>query len=97
MSDISQYREGRKFAHLTSGTNVLHATGESAWLHSITINTGAVGVIGVFNKGDAEGNGDVAVITVAAGDEGTLTYDVRLNNGLTIDLSVTMDVTVVYE
>lgn len=91
-----QYRESRKFAHLTSGTNVLRTTGLQAWLHRITVNTGAAGTITVYNNG--AGSGDtVAVITVAAGDEGSLDYNVRLDTGCTIVLSVTMDVTVIYE
>jgi len=90
------YREGRKFAHLTSGTNILRATGESAWLHRVTVNTGAAGTITVYNNGAASGD-VVAVITVAANDEVFLDYDVRLDTGLTVVLSVTMDITVVYE
>ena len=90
------YREGRKFAHLTSGANVLRATGESAWLHRVTVNTGAAGTITIYNNGAASGD-IVAVITVAAGDEASLDYDVRLGAGLTVSLSTTMDITVVYE
>ncbi|KKM86337.1 hypothetical protein LCGC14_1280060 [marine sediment metagenome] len=90
------YREGRKFAHLTSGTNILRATGESAWLHRVTVNTGATGTITVYNNGAASG-GVVAVITVAANDVVSLDYDVRLDTGLTVVLSATMDITVVYE
>ncbi len=90
------YREGRKFAHLTSGTNVLRVTDESAWLHRVTVNTGAAGTITVYNNGAASGD-VVAVIAVASGDEASLEYDVRLDTGLTVVLSATMDITVVYE
>ncbi len=90
------YREGRKFAHLTTGTNVIRATGSQAWLHRITINTGAAGTITVYNNGAASGE-EVAVITVAAGDEGSLEYDARMDTGLTLVLSATMDITVIYE
>jgi hypothetical protein len=92
------YREARKFYHINAaGDEALRATGESAWLHRIVINTGAAGTIGIYNKGDAEGTADVAVITVAAGDEGSIEYDVRLDNGLSLDVSATMDITVIYE
>ena len=88
------YREGRKFAHLTSGTNVIRGT--TTWLHRVTINTGAAGTITLYNNGAASGD-VVTVITVASGDEVSLEYDVRLDTGLTVVLSVTMDITVIYE
>lgn len=90
------YREGRKFAHLTAGTNVLRPTGESAWLHGVTVNTGAAGTITVYNNGAASGD-VVAVITVAATDVHSLDYNIRLDTGCTVVLSVTMDITVIYE
>lgn len=90
------YREGRKFSHLVSGTNVIRATGSQAWLHRITINTGAAGTITVYNNGAASGE-VLAVITVSSGDVHTLEYDVRADTGLTVVLSVTMDITVIYE
>ncbi len=91
------YREGRKFAHLTAGTNILRATGESAWLHKIIVNTGAGDSITVYNNGAASGE-VVAVITMASSsDKVVLDYDVRLDNGLTVLLGDTMDVTVIYE
>jgi hypothetical protein len=90
------YREGRKFAHLTAGTNVLRATDTSAWLHRVVINTGAAGTITVYNNGAASGD-VVAVITYATDTERTLDFDVRLDTGLTVVLSATMDITVIYE
>jgi hypothetical protein len=91
------YREGRKFAHLTSGTNVLRATGSSAWLHRIIVNTGVADSITVYNNGAASGE-VVAIITMASStDKVVLDYDVRLDTGLTIFLGDPMDVTVIYE
>ncbi len=91
------YRKARKFAHLTAGGNLIRNVGdEGAYLHSITINTGAAGTITVYNNGDAAGD-PVAVITVAAGDNFTLHYGLRCSVGLYVQLSVTMDITVVYE
>ncbi len=91
------YRESRKFSHLTSGTNILRATGESAWLHRIIVNTGVADSITVYNNGAASGE-VVAVITMASSsDKVVLDYDVRLDNGLTVLLGDTMDVTVIYE
>lgn len=91
------YRKARKFAHLTAGGNLVRAAGdEGAYLHSITVNTGAAGTISVFNNDDNSGD-TVAVITVAAGDNFTLHYGLRCPVGLYVQLSVTMDITVVYE
>lgn len=91
------YREGRKFAHLTSGTNVLRATGESAWLHRIVVNTGVADSITVYNNGAASGE-VVAIIAMSGStDKVVLDYDVRLDTGLTIFLGDPMDVTVIYE
>ena len=92
------YREGRKFAHLTSGTNVIRATGNTAWLHSVVVNTAAVGSITVYNNGAASGD-IVSVIDLSAVTDngGSYDYDVRLSTGLTVVLEVTMDVTVIYE
>ncbi len=64
------YREGRKFAHLTTGTNILRVTGSSAWLHRITVNEAAVGTITVYNNGAASGT-VVAVLTLSATDRGS--------------------------
>ena len=82
--------------HLTTGTNVLRATGEEAWLHKIVINNAAANTITVYNNGAASGD-EVAILTLAATDRGTFEYDVGLNNGLTIVLGASMDVTVIYE
>lgn len=97
-NSISPYREARKWAHLTSGTYVLRAAGESAWVHKIVINTSAAGILTIYNNGAASGEiFYLTNLTAGAGYKKTLSFDVGLNNGLTITLSVPMDITVIYE
>ncbi len=96
MPNTRRYREGKKFSHITSGTNILRPTGQDAWLQRITVNTPAAGTITVYNNGAASGD-VVAVLTLTTSDAGSFEYDFGLSNGLTLVLSVTMDITVVYE
>jgi len=98
MTDNPLYREGRKWARLTSGTNILRATGNTAWLHSIIPGDPAPGTVTIYNNGAA--SGDVfALITLTdtAALRNPFLFDVRLDSGLTIVLSAPMNLTVVYE
>ncbi len=97
-TNSEHHRNARKFAHLTSGTNILRATGESAWLHSVVINIPAAGDLTIYNNGAA--SGDIFFLTsLTTGNsmKKPLPFDVRLNNGLTVVLGATMDITVIYE
>lgn len=92
------YREGRKWARLTTGTNVLRATGQSAWLHSIVTGDPADSSITIYNNGSDSGE-VVAIMdtTNTGGGRRTYPFNVRLDNGLTVKLLVDMDITVIYE
>lgn len=92
------YRDARKWAHITSGTNVIRETGNPTWLHSITVNTPDTGFFTIYNNGAGSG-AIVLLVTTETGSSNkkTIEFDFRLDNGLTIVLSATMDLTVIYE
>ncbi len=98
MVDDPLYREARKWAYLTSGTTVLRETGQSAWLHLLNVGNPAAGTITIYNNGAASGE-VLAILTLAdvAAYRRNFDYDIGLSNGLTVVLSVSMNVTVIYE
>jgi len=99
MTNNAHYRNARKWAHITGGTTVLRATGESAWLHKIVINTSAGVVLSIHNDGVGSG-GLVYRTTLSTGNafKKSIDFDFGLDNGLTVVLSAGgCDITVVYE
>lgn len=83
------------YSHLTSGTNTVKK-GPST-LVGLVVNTPAAGTITIEDAA-SDTTPVVAVITLA-GDETpfALGFGIQLTYGLTVKLSATMDVTVVYE
>lgn len=90
------------YLHIASAaTTPVKAT--AGVLHKITVNTSAAGTVTVFDypsgtcTGSPSGN-VVAVITLAASQAPeTLTYDAHMANGICVETSAAVDLTVSYE
>jgi hypothetical protein len=81
---------GESYAHVTgSGATVVKAA--AGVLKSIVVGTPAAGTITVNN-----GAGVVSVITVVAGQAFTLDFNASLNTNISVNPSVAMDLTVIY-
>jgi len=83
-----------KFGNMTTATTTTHKSG-AGYLHTITVNTGGVGTITVYDNTAGSGT-QIALITVGATTLITLTYDVAFATGLTIVTSAVMNITVSY-
>ncbi len=82
-------REEYSYKHITaSGTNTI-TTGKSN-LHAITINGTAIATISVFDGGTT-----VGIISTSAAPI-TIFYTCSIANGLVVNPSATVDLTVVY-
>ena len=76
-----------------SGTHALHSG--KAHLCRIAFNNPVTGVATIYDSEEASGTKIGAVTTVANQTPFLLEYSCLCNNGLTVSLSVDMDVTVV--
>lgn len=82
----------------TTTATVVKAT--AGTIHTVTFNTGAAGTFKIFNLASASCTGTpstnlFATITATTTTVQTLTYDANLSNGICVQASVAMDVTVV--
>jgi len=87
-----------QFTHVT-GTTATAIKATLGYVHTVSVNTGAVGTFSVFDLPLASCTGTpatntVAVITSVAATLQTFVFDVNLLNGICVKASAAMDVTV---
>lgn len=86
------------YTHIT-GTTATAVNASAGILHTITVNLGAAGTISVFDLTAASCTGTpttplIAKITATATTLQTFTYDILATNGVCVQASVAMDLTV---
>jgi hypothetical protein len=86
------------YTHIT-GTTATVAKATGGMLHTVTVNTGAIATLKVFDLAAASCTGTpstnvVASASIVLASLQTLTYDATLTNGICVQASGAMDVTV---
>lgn len=87
-----------QYTHIT-GTTATTVAASQGFLHSLAVNTGAAGTISVFDIVASACTGTpttplIAKITLTGNTPQTFTYDVLAANGICVQASATMDITV---
>ena len=96
-NDGTLYDRGYRYTHLDSaGTTVVRST--ATRLVRVNVNNhGTGGVVGVYNADSVSANQQVASIGAADPRNcGTLEFNVALSGGLTVDITGSPDITVIY-
>lgn len=85
--------EVTRYVHLTGAATAINRSG-SAKLHRVVVNDPGAVTLTIFENNVASGT---TVAVLDCNNPGTYTYMVDLTNGLTVQLSGTADVTVVFQ
>jgi hypothetical protein len=93
MPNTLQYEEYTRYAHLTGAATAINRSG-SAKLHRVTVNDAGTATLTIYDNNAASGT---VVAVVDCSVAGTFEYGFNLTTGLTVVLSATADVTVVYQ
>lgn len=93
---------GYQYGHITTTTATPLGTSNGRLFHTLNINTGGAGTVKVFDLANASCTGTpatnvVASITATATTLQTFTFDATMTNGLCVQASVAMDLTVTYQ
>ena len=97
MSTNTLYDKGHSYQHFDSPSTMLIRAGEVR-LRRVTINNpDTSGSIAIYNGLDAGGELVILAAADANAHTGTLDFDIVLNTGLTVVITASPDITVVYD
>lgn len=93
MPNTLRYQDALKFVHLTSNSTAINRSGRAV-LQRVVVNDPAAQTLTIYDNNEASGQ---VVAVIDCNNSGSFEYQLVLTNGLTVELSGTADVTVVYE
>lgn len=97
MSD-TLYDKGKRFTRLNSAGTTVIRTSPTLLLRIMVNNFSTGGVVNVYDGVTTAAGQRIAAISAnAAGQQGTYFYNVALSGGLTVDITNSPDVTIVYQ
>ena len=94
MTDTAEIQqEGYSFLNMSTTVSTLIKSGNGI-LHAIVVNTGAAGIVTVYDNTAGSGT---KIATLKSGvAEGTYTFDLKFDNGLYVIPAAAVNVTYIY-